>query len=128
MRRKLFTLTAGLLASRWVIGCACGPPVERQIDTAFDAMKHLGIAVAAYRAGAGRWPNSPDELRKSRLVADEVGLDRYRNLRFEPQPDDGLVISFDQWTAPGGSPVVRSFRLTIGPTPPTTAPGTTQRS
>src|SRR4051812_23795958 len=100
MGRKLFTYAVAVLASVCLIGCVCGPPIERQVDTAFDAMTHLGIAVAAYHAGAGRWPNSPDELRKSPIL---LNLDRYRNLRFEPQPDGGLAISFDQWTAPGGT-------------------------
>ena len=122
MGRILFTLAAAMIGVACVIGCACGPPVERQLETAFDAFKDLGVAVEAYRAGSGRWPNSPDELRRSPGLAAMVGLDRYKNLRFEPQPDGGLTISFDEWAAPGRTIVARSFRLTIGATAPTTGP------
>jgi hypothetical protein len=100
MGRNLFKLAAAMIGVACVIGCACGPPVERQLETAFDAFKDLGVAVEAYRAGSGRWPNSPEELRRSPGLTEMVGLDRYKNLRFEPQPDGGLTISFDEWAAP----------------------------
>jgi hypothetical protein len=126
MGRNLFKLAAAMIGVACVIGCACGPPVERQLETAFDAFKDLGVAVEAYRAGSGRWPNSPEELRRSPGLTEMVGLDRYKNLRFEPQPDGGLTISFDEWAAPSGTTVVRSFRSTLAATRLTTdasAPG-----
>jgi hypothetical protein len=107
---------AAILSALFLLG-GCAPTIGEQIDDqfglAFDAGKSLLVSVEAYRLGSGRWPTSPEELRASQFVDAAVGFDRYQNLRFEPLPDRGLVVKFDRWVGPGGSPMMSNVRVEL---------------
>jgi hypothetical protein len=99
---------AYLPVATWLfLACGCGRSIDQQFreqtgDT-FNAQTRLIVAVEAFRLGSGRWPTSPQDLRRSSGLRQVLGFDRYDNLRFEPLPDGGLMVRFDRWHRRDGS-------------------------
>jgi hypothetical protein len=113
MRRVIFAALA-LLS-----GCASvEQQVGRGLSESFDAQAHLLLAVEAYRLGRGEWPHSPEGLRASKFVDETVGFDRFANLRFEPLASGGLMVRFDRWTRPDGTPGMQNWGVELGPPKP----------
>jgi hypothetical protein len=108
-----------LLSAMVICVGGCDSHVERQVDRQygqlFDGGRSLLIAVKKYREGTGSWPDSPEQLRMSKVPFQIAGLDRYENLRFEALSNGDLVLRFDRWTSPRGDAVYSGGRIKVRP-------------
>lgn len=97
-----------------ITGCV-GQMGERVTEAIiFGPDRALTVALYSYREGAGRWPESPDVLAKSRFLDFALHLDRYKDLKFEALEDGRLAVSFDRYASPDGKVVWNKSRFEVG--------------
>ena len=92
----------------------CGATYD-QASYALDSNWSLLWAAGAYHDDHGRWPDTPEELWRSRYGGAVVKPRAFENLRFRPLPNGNLEVQYDRWRTPDGTVVLMNTHWECGP-------------